>query len=123
MTEKTSLGRQQKQVRDDSRNRRGTTDNAFRKTQILLIDLLTDLLTDWLTDLLIDLLTYAIAKTLLSRFIAPHLLRCAARSPPSCNLPCRVLHLDRSRMAWFVAFSIRKSTNCRKFTLQRNDFC
>jgi hypothetical protein len=111
------------QVRDDSRNRRGTTDNAFRKTQILLIDLLTDLLTDWFTDLLIDLLTYAIAKTLLSRFIAPHLLRCAARSPPSCHLPYRVLPLDRSNMAWFVAFSIRKSTNCRKFTLQRNDFC
>jgi hypothetical protein len=65
------------QVRDDSRNRRGTTDNAFRKTQILLIDLLTDLLIDLLT----DLLTYAIAKTLLTRFIAPHLLRCAARSP------------------------------------------
>ena len=81
MTEKTSLGRQQKQVRDDIRNRRGTTDNAFRKTQILLIDLLTDLLTDLLIDLLTDLLTYAKAKTLLTRFIAPHLLRCAARSP------------------------------------------
>jgi hypothetical protein len=97
----------------------------------LLTDWLTDLLTDWLTDLLIDLLidlltdllTYAIAKTLLTRFIAPHLLRCAAPSPPSCHMLCRVLHLDRSRMAWFVAFSIRKSTNCRKFTLQRNDFC
>jgi hypothetical protein len=88
----------------------------------LLIDLLTDLLTDLLIDLLTDLLTYAIAKTLLTRFIAPHLVRCAARSPPSCHLPYRVLPLDRSNMAWFVAFSIRKSTNCRKFTLQRNDF-